>query len=128
MERIRLRNLIADLSLERTVIFSTHIVPDVEQIANRIIFLKKGVIIADGDLNYYAGKIRGKVWETILPARELVGFQNIYRVVSSRSKEGGALIVRFLAGNPPPNAIAQVPSLEDAFVEAFPLSTGENKQ
>ena len=49
-ERVRFRNLIAELGKDRIVILSTHIVSDVEQIANRILMIKEGRIIYDGNL------------------------------------------------------------------------------
>lgn len=48
-ERVRFRNLIAELGNDRIVILSTHIVSDVEQIANRILMIKEGQLIYDGN-------------------------------------------------------------------------------
>lgn len=48
-ERVRFRNLIAELGNDRIVILSTHIVSDVEQIANRILMIREGQLIYDGD-------------------------------------------------------------------------------
>ena len=48
-ERVRFRNLIAELGNDRIVILSTHIVSDVEQIANRILMIKEGQLIFDGN-------------------------------------------------------------------------------
>lgn len=47
-ERVRFRNLIADLGKESVVILSTHIVSDVEQIADRILMMKDGQLIFNG--------------------------------------------------------------------------------
>lgn len=47
-ERVRFRNLIAELGKDSIVILSTHIVSDVEQIADRILMMKSGQIIFDG--------------------------------------------------------------------------------
>ena len=48
-ERVRFRNLIAELGNDRIVILSTHIVSDVEQIANRILMIREGQLIYDGN-------------------------------------------------------------------------------
>ena len=47
-ERVRFRNLIAELGKDSIVVLSTHIVSDVEQIADRILMMKSGQIIFDG--------------------------------------------------------------------------------
>lgn len=47
-ERVRFRNLIEDLGREAIVIFSTHIVSDIDQIANRILMMNSGRIIFNG--------------------------------------------------------------------------------
>ncbi len=49
-ERVRFRNLIAELSNEAIVILSTHIVSDVEHIADRILMMKNGQFVFDGTL------------------------------------------------------------------------------
>lgn len=47
-ERVKFRNLIAELGKENIVILSTHIVSDVEHIADRILMMKDGQIIFNG--------------------------------------------------------------------------------
>ena len=47
-ERVRFRNMIAELGKESVVLLSTHIVSDVEHIADRILMMKDGQIIWDG--------------------------------------------------------------------------------
>lgn len=121
MERIRLRNLIADLSLDRTVIFSTHIVPDVEHVANQIIFLKAGKIIASGNLPSFTDRVKGNVWEIRMKDCDLAAFQKNYPMVSCRTDENGFLLVRFLSNKPPYEAQPKEPTLEDVFVADFPL-------
>lgn len=122
IERIRLRNLISDLSLDRTVIFSTHIVPDVEQIAKHIVFLREGQFVA-GSFHSFANKMQGKVWEIKLDEKDLPRFQQEFILVSIRSTEHGNLIIRFLSEQPPHGACPMKPSLEDTFVSMFPMHT-----
>ena len=49
-ERVRFRNLIAELGRDSIVILSTHIVSDVEHIADRILMMKDGQFVFDGKL------------------------------------------------------------------------------
>ncbi|MCR5390041.1 MAG: ABC transporter ATP-binding protein [Lachnospiraceae bacterium] len=50
-ERVRFRNMIAEFSKDSIVLLSTHIVSDVEHIADRVLMMKEGQIIWDGDRN-----------------------------------------------------------------------------
>lgn len=44
---IEVRNLIRDLGRERTVLLSTHILPEVSQLCNRVIILNQGRVVAE---------------------------------------------------------------------------------
>jgi len=46
-QKIEIRNLIKELGQEHTVIFSTHILPEVELLCNRVVIIHKGHIQAD---------------------------------------------------------------------------------
>ena len=62
-KRIELRNLIATLSKDSIVLIATHVVSDVEFIANEIILLNKGQIIAKGSIYDLISSIKDKVFE-----------------------------------------------------------------
>ena len=47
-ERVRFRNLIADLGKDNIVILSTHIVSDIDRIADRILMMNNGKLVFDG--------------------------------------------------------------------------------
>lgn len=61
-ERVRFRNLIADMGKEKIILLSTHIVSDVEAIADRIILMKKGQFLLDGSVEELESHIAQKVW------------------------------------------------------------------
>lgn len=119
MERIRLRNLISDLSKDRVVIFSTHIVSDIEQVADIILFLRDGRFQHAGDLTYYYQLMDGRVWEIVLSEKELSEIAGNMQIVSVRSAGEGRMNVRFISDQPLLSAKACSPTLEDAFVEIF---------
>lgn len=73
-ERIHLKNLLNQYGEKHTVIISTHIVSDVEDISKAIILLKKG------DLDVLLKKIEGFVYEGTVPKTQLDYFMNKYRV------------------------------------------------
>lgn len=66
-ERVRFRNLISAFSKDRIVILSTHIVSDVEFIAEEIIMIKSGTIVHFGKPQEITAEINGQVWECIVP-------------------------------------------------------------
>lgn len=79
-ERIHLKNLLNQYGEKHTVIISTHIVSDVEDISKAIILLKKGEICEQGDLDVLLKKIEGFVYEGTVPKTQLDYFMNKYRV------------------------------------------------
>lgn len=121
MERIRLRNLIADLSQDRVVILSTHIVSDIEQIADWVLFLKDGCFQHVGNLNYYYKLMQGRVWEIQTTEKGIMALERRTRIISVRSGDNGLHLVRFISDVPIKKARRCAPSLEDAFVEIFEI-------
>lgn len=61
-ERVRFRRMIADLGKDRIIILSTHIVSDVEAIADRLFIMKKGQLLASGSVQDLEKKVARKVW------------------------------------------------------------------
>ena len=70
-ERINIRNLIADIAEDRIVFIATHIVPDIECIANEILLLKKGKLICKESPEKMIESIHGKVGEILCERREI---------------------------------------------------------
>ena len=62
-ERIRFRNLISELSEERLVLLSTHIVSDIEYIANQIWLMKDGKLVRSGTSDELIRTMPVDVWE-----------------------------------------------------------------
>lgn len=115
-ERVRLRNIISGLAKDRIVIFSTHIVSDIETIANSLMMLKDHKVMYAGAPGKIAEKLNSKTFEiplgTALPAGAVY--------LSERVGEHGS-VVRFAldSGNLPDNAVAVTPGLEDAFLYIY---------
>lgn len=62
-ERTRLYNLLSDLSADRVVLLSTHIVDDVEQLCPRVAIIRAGRIVAHGDTADMVRALEGQVWQ-----------------------------------------------------------------
>jgi multidrug efflux pump subunit AcrB/ABC-type multidrug transport system ATPase subunit len=116
-ERIRFRNLLSRLAEGRVVLFSTHVVEDVEVACERVIVLARGRIVFDGEPTDLAAAADGKVWavtqdrgaEAELPAQALV--------VDQVPEGDSAVRSRILATERPlADAESVAPTLEDGYL------------
>ena len=62
-ERVRFRNLLSSLARDRIVILSTHIVSDIEAIADRVFVMKRGKFVSQGSIRELLAEVQGHVWE-----------------------------------------------------------------
>lgn len=118
-ERVRFRNLLAELSRDRIVILSTHIVSDIESIANEIIMIKdKGILYKDS-LQNICKILEGMVYETEIPFDEVSGFRDKYFSLSEK-QEGDRMKIRFVSENKFDDSWSPVnPSIEDVFLYVY---------
>ena len=119
-ERVKFRNLISAFSKERIVILSTHIVSDVEFIAEKIIMLKSGSILHYGRPREITSEIRGKVWECVVPAEKAEQYTARLNVSNLRNVDNNRTILRIISKELPLNGALQVePNLEDLYLYYF---------
>lgn len=119
-ERVRFRNLISAFSKERIVILSTHIVSDVEFIAEKIIMMKSGSILHYGRPREITSEIRGKVWKCVVPAEKAEQYTARLNVSNLRNVDNNQTILRVISKEPPLNGALQVePNLEDLYLYYF---------
>lgn len=117
-ERVRFRNLLSDLSGERIVILSTHIVSDVEAVATDIAIIARGRLVRHAVPEDLLRAVKGQVWEWQIPSGEVPAARTRFRVSGTIRRNEGVLI-RVLAGSAPgPDAHPVEPSLEDAYLHA----------
>jgi ABC-2 type transport system ATP-binding protein len=114
-ERVRFRNLLSELSGERIVILSTHIVSDVEATATDIALISQGTLVAHALPEALLQKVEGKVWEWILPSAELNTARLSY-VISNTVRRADGVHARVLSDVPPNGAQPLTPNLEDAYL------------
>jgi ABC-2 type transport system ATP-binding protein len=114
-ERVRFRNLLSELSGERIIILSTHIVSDVEATATDIALISQGKLVAHAAPEALLQRVEGKVWELILPSSELNTARQRY-LVSNTARRSDGVHARVIADGPPDNAEAVTPNLEDAYL------------
>jgi len=115
-ERVRFRSLLSDLSGERIVILSTHIVSDVEATATRIALINRGKLVACDAPEALLRAVEGRVWEWMVTSDELAAVRQRYRVSATWRRSDGVR-VRAVGAEPPTSAAqAMPPSLEDAYL------------
>lgn len=114
-ERVRFRNLISDLANESIVILSSHIVSDIDTIADKIVIMKHGKLLKTGNPETIIKQIEGKVYETTIIKEKLPEFRKANLVVSTARKDG-KLLIRYIADQPIASSVNCTPNLEDAYL------------
>jgi ABC-type multidrug transport system ATPase subunit len=115
-ERVRFRNLLSDLSGERIVVLSTHIVPDVESVATDLVVIDRGRLVAHEPPERLLAAVEGKVWQWIVPSAELVAVRERFQI-SSMLRRSAGVEVRAVAETAPAAAARVVPpTLEDGYL------------
>ena len=115
-ERIRFRNLLSELAQDRLVLLSTHIVSDIESIANEILLMKGGIFLHTGTPEDIIGGVSEKAWSLTVPRNEAVRYTKAYRVANSKIVSDGVQL-RILSKEMPDPGADEVPlTLEDVFL------------
>ncbi|MDR2569069.1 MAG: ABC transporter ATP-binding protein [Oscillospiraceae bacterium] len=118
-ERVRLRSLIASLSLDRTVIWATHIVSDVESIANDVVIMKSGRILMKDSPALLCESMTGKVWSIDVPAADTDQYIENFSVCGM-VRNGDTVSLRIVSiDKPHETAISVTPNLEDLYLFHF---------
>ena len=124
-EIIRFRNLLSELSEERLVLLSTHIVSDIEYIANEILMMKDGAILNKGTLDEIISTMPEKVWNCIVPQQSVSAITKRYKVSNMKSENHGVDLRIISAEKPCETAVYVQPSLEDVFLYYFGEKVGD---
>lgn len=119
-ERVRFRNILSALGKDRIVILSTHIVSDIESIANQVIMIRNKHLYCMDTVSDICGTLNGKVCEIEIRDTDLEDFQKKWQVLSAR-QEGGEMCVRYYTEGrePVPGSVFCSPNLEDVFLVVY---------
>ena len=119
-ERIVLRNYIAGLSKNKIILLATHVVSDIECIADRVLFIKKGRIVAEGTPEELINSMIGKVGEITCSLENVEGLQEKYRIGNIRQRKSG-LVLRIAGDTLPADAVLVDNNidLEDVYLYYF---------
>ena len=123
-ERVRFRNLLSEYAGDKIVILSTHIVSDVEAIADEVLLMKKGRIVLQGTVQELTKKAEGKVWELSVSEAEARMWQAKATVANLRH-EGKDIVLRIISDNmPSEQTVPCEATLEDLYLYYFPTEEG----
>ena len=118
-ERVRFRNLLSDLSRDRIVIISTHIVSDIEFISNEVIMIKDHKVLYKDSIENICSTLEGMVYETSMTFEESKEFRKKY-ILLSEKQDGGIMKARFISmGNNDEKWIKVNPNIEDVFLYQY---------
>ncbi|MDU5882390.1 ATP-binding cassette domain-containing protein [Clostridium perfringens] len=118
-ERVRFRNLLSDLSRDRIVIISTHIVSDIEFISNEVIMIKDHKILYKDSIENICSTLEGMVYETSITFKESKEFRKKY-ILLSEKQDGGIMKARFISrGNNDEKWVRVNPNIEDVFLYQY---------
>ncbi len=127
-ERVRFRNLLADLSGNRIVILSTHIVSDVEAAATQIAIMDQGRLLYQAAPEALLQSVEGKVWEWVVPSTQLAAVRQTHLISGMTRRSDGARLRIVQEQSPSGEAQLIQASLEDAYLYAVAGSQSEAGQ
>ncbi len=118
-ERVRFRNLLSDYAGDKIVILSTHIVSDIEAIADKVLLMKKGEFVLQGSVPELVKQADGKVWELTVPQEEARKWQ-AEKTVANLRHDGQQVALRIISDDKPDEmAVPCEAALEDLYLYYF---------
>ncbi len=124
-ERVRLRNILATAALQRTVLWTTHIVSDIEYLARDILLLGGGKLLARDTPQSLAEGMRGKVFSLAVPPGEVALWQEKALVGNVQRRENDVLLR--VIGDECPGGVPVEPDLEDVYLYYFREASGKGE-
>ena len=123
-ERAKFRNIIGGLSKNRIILLSTHIVSDIEYIADRIVLMKNGEVSLEGAAESICGSISGMVWECAVAQAEADELIEKHVVTNLHNTHGGVALRIVSEARPTADAVCAEPKLEDLYLYHFRRELG----
>ena len=123
-ERIRFRNLISELAEERLVLLSTHIVSDIEYIANEILLMKDGKILYQGSAHQLIDSMTENVWKCYVQKDKVNYFMKNYKISNIKTESLGIELRIISKEKPTKDAVLEEANLEDVFLYYFGEKAG----
>lgn len=122
-QRIAVRNLIGRVALDKIVILSTHVVPDVEFIAKELILLDQGRVLCRQTPEALLKAMAGQVWSLTVDEDQVEAAQSLGQVCGI-ARAGDQVAIRLLTPTPPKGAVEAAPTLDDVYLHFFGPEAG----
>jgi ABC-2 type transport system ATP-binding protein len=121
-ERLRFRHLLAEIGFKKLVIVSTHIVSDIESMADQIAVMRDGKLLAYERPETILQKARGQIWQATVGPEKYAVLTTTTQVLQAQ-RQGNLFTLRMAQSVAPCNgAEAAEPSLEEALMASRYLS------
>jgi len=114
IERLKAMKVITKISREKIVLFSTHIISEIQNLCSRVIIIHKGRIIMDGRIDELLKNIEGKVYEVTTSHKNMEEIEDRYEVLRIKN-EGENMCIRVYSDLPLKNLKQVIPTLEDLY-------------
>lgn len=115
-ERVKFREILSNYANNKIVLLSTHIVSDVEFLANNIIIMHNGKIISIGTPEELCNELNGYVWQVNISRKERDQLENTC-IVNIKNMDADTISVRYVSKESLfPSATTVTPTLEDAYM------------
>ena len=118
-ERNRFNNLLSEISEDKVVILSTHIVDDVKDLCNDMAIINNGELLVNGKPSDLISELNGRIWEKRISKHEIEEYQTSYQLITSHLNEGKPLIHILQDENPENGFVDVKPGLEDVYFSAI---------
>jgi ABC-type multidrug transport system ATPase subunit len=120
-ERVRIRNVISEIAMEKIVLLATHVVSDIEYIAKEVIFLQNGQLILVGRPSDILSQFRDKVWQAQIKTDALKEAQMKYTISNILGETNDTVSVKIISDRSPSeyDASPALPTLEDVYLYLF---------
>ena len=119
MQRMHIKNILMQYASNTCILLATHIVPDIDDLATDLIFLKKGNIVSVGKTEQLKEELHGMFWEIPLSMHT----QSDFALVKYVQKDNQTFARVFSRQKPYRDAVLVVPEIEDCYYYHF----GETK-
>lgn len=116
-ERVRFRQLISDLAGDCIIILSSHIVSDIDTVADNVAIMREGKLITVGEPNDIISHANGNIFEILIESSELIEFKSRYKVIDS-SRQNDKIRVRYISdqANMQEESTPLMANLEDSYL------------
>ena len=118
-ERAYFRNIIAEMSKDKIIIISTHIVSDIEYISDQVLIMKKGKFILQGSAEELLKEVKNEVWSCKIPNNQWSNFERTHCIANSHAMKEFIEARVISASSPIEGAITVEPTLEDLYLKFF---------